>query len=103
MRKFSNVYCLSFLIFSGATSAKLVAHKSKGMPLISIPLSRLTNSSADDAKANLSFELFKAYKGKHNDVVRGCNILYLNAFTLLLCILVKKAVVSCVGYKGIAA
>ncbi|RWR92787.1 U2 small nuclear ribonucleoprotein auxiliary factor subunit-related protein 1, putative isoform 1 [Cinnamomum micranthum f. kanehirae] len=55
---------------TGATSAKLVAHKSKGMPLISIPLGRLMNSSADDAKSNLSFELFNAYKGQRDDIVR---------------------------------
>lgn len=81
---FSNVYCLWFLVFLGATSAKLVAHKSKGMPLISIPLGRLKNSSADDAKSNLSFELFNAYKGQRDDIVRGSNILYLNTFILFL-------------------
>lgn len=55
---------------TGATSGKFVAHKSKGMPLISISLRRVLNSSANDAMANLSLELFKAFKEKHNAVVR---------------------------------
>ncbi|XP_022750926.1 uncharacterized protein LOC111299755 isoform X2 [Durio zibethinus] len=44
-------------------SAKLVAQKSKGMPRISFSLTKLTGSAASDAMANLSLELFKAYKG----------------------------------------
>ncbi|OMO56106.1 hypothetical protein COLO4_35773 [Corchorus olitorius] len=44
-------------------SAKLVAQKSKGMPRISFSLTKLTGSTATDAMANFSFELFKAYKG----------------------------------------
>ncbi|XP_077212675.1 U2 small nuclear ribonucleoprotein auxiliary factor-like protein [Tasmannia lanceolata] len=63
---------------SGATYAKLVAHKSKGMPLISLSLDKLVNSSANDAMAYLSLELFKAFKSKHNDVVeeqkRSCQL-----------------------------
>ncbi|XP_058097391.1 uncharacterized protein LOC131242642 isoform X2 [Magnolia sinica] len=67
---------------SGATSGKLMAHKSKGMPLISIPLNRLTNSSANDAMANLSMELFKAFKSKHNEVVKEQQRLYRLTVTL---------------------
>ncbi|XVF17004.1 hypothetical protein REPUB_Repub10bG0079600 [Reevesia pubescens] len=44
-------------------SAKLVAQKSKGMPRISFSLTKLTGSAASDAMANLSLELFKAFKG----------------------------------------
>ncbi|XP_038997712.1 uncharacterized protein LOC120122661 isoform X2 [Hibiscus syriacus] len=44
-------------------SAKLVAQKSKGMPRISFSLTKLTASAASDAMANLSLELFKAFKG----------------------------------------
>ncbi|XP_021274375.1 uncharacterized protein LOC110409378 isoform X2 [Herrania umbratica] len=48
---------------SDTKSAKLVAQKSKGMPRISFSLTKLTGSAATDAMANLSLELFKAYKG----------------------------------------
>ncbi|XVF58806.1 hypothetical protein PTKIN_Ptkin07bG0095800 [Pterospermum kingtungense] len=46
-----------------AKSAKLVAQKSKGMPRISFSLTKLTGSAASVAMANLSMELFKAFKG----------------------------------------
>ncbi|KAF9599773.1 hypothetical protein IFM89_001719 [Coptis chinensis] len=49
----------------GAKLGKLIAHKSKGMPRISISLDRLMESSASDAMANLSLQLFKAFKSKH--------------------------------------
>ncbi|OVA06888.1 hypothetical protein BVC80_7513g1 [Macleaya cordata] len=54
----------------GATFAKLIAHKSKGMPLVTISLDRLMNSSANDAMASLSLELFEAFKSKHELVVK---------------------------------
>ncbi|XP_056696672.1 uncharacterized protein [Spinacia oleracea] len=46
---------------SGVTSAKLVARKTKGMPLMSISLTKLGSSSASEAVANLSLELYRAY------------------------------------------
>ncbi|KAJ4833517.1 hypothetical protein Tsubulata_030050 [Turnera subulata] len=47
----------------GAGKARVVAQKSKGMPLISISLTKLADtSSANDAMAYTSFELFKAWK-----------------------------------------
>ncbi|KAK9670593.1 hypothetical protein RND81_13G211600 [Saponaria officinalis] len=46
---------------SGAVSAKLVARKSKGLPLLSVSLSKLVDSAASEAMANMSLELFKAY------------------------------------------
>ncbi|KAA3479763.1 U2 small nuclear ribonucleoprotein auxiliary factor-like protein [Gossypium australe] len=48
---------------NGNKSAKLVAQKSKGMPRISFSLTKLTGGAASDAVANLSQELFKAFKG----------------------------------------
>ncbi|KAL5714587.1 hypothetical protein ACHQM5_016527 [Ranunculus cassubicifolius] len=55
----------------GTLSAKLVAHKSKGMPRISISLHRLMDSSASHAMANLSLGLFKVLKCGHKSSVRG--------------------------------
>ncbi|GAB2294993.1 hypothetical protein Dimus_029183 [Dionaea muscipula] len=47
---------------NGAVSAKLVSQKSKGMPLISISLSKLMDCAAGEAMANLSLELFRAFR-----------------------------------------
>ncbi|XP_062096140.1 uncharacterized protein LOC133801929 isoform X1 [Humulus lupulus] len=47
---------------NGAASAKLVAQKTKGMPVISISLAKLTGPAASAAIANLSLQLFKAFK-----------------------------------------
>lgn len=46
----------------GVSSAKLIAQKSKGMPLITIPLTKLVGSSACEAVSNLSLSLFQAFK-----------------------------------------
>ncbi|GAB4848259.1 hypothetical protein Ancab_002926 [Ancistrocladus abbreviatus] len=54
----------------GATSAKLVAQKSKGMPRISISLSKLVDSAAGDAMANLSLELFKSLRDMQKSLVK---------------------------------
>ncbi|KAF3440634.1 hypothetical protein FNV43_RR18918 [Rhamnella rubrinervis] len=51
---------------SGAANAKLVAQKSKGMPVISISLTELVGSAASAAITNLSLELFKAFKSIHD-------------------------------------
>lgn len=59
----------------GAGYAKLVAQKSKGMPLISIPLTKLVGSAATEAMANLSLELFKAFNNVRYFLVEGC-VLY---------------------------
>lgn len=53
----------------GAAYAKLVAQKSKGMPLISISLTKLVDSAASEAMANLSLELFKAFKNVRYSLV----------------------------------
>ncbi|XP_034690879.1 uncharacterized protein LOC117918379 isoform X2 [Vitis riparia] len=50
----------------GAAYAKLVAQKSKGMPLISFSLAKLANSAASEAMMNLSLELFKSYRNMQN-------------------------------------
>ncbi|KAF7129812.1 hypothetical protein RHSIM_Rhsim10G0132500 [Rhododendron simsii] len=50
----------------GAPYAKLTAQKSKGLPLISISLTRLEDAAAKEAMASLSLDLFKAFKSMHN-------------------------------------
>ncbi|KAJ6837398.1 uncharacterized protein M6B38_120635 [Iris pallida] len=55
---------------SGVGNAKIIAHRSKGLPRISVPLNRVMNSSANDAIANFSMALFKAFKNKHNDAIK---------------------------------
>ncbi|KAL5704468.1 hypothetical protein ACHQM5_022894 [Ranunculus cassubicifolius] len=47
---------------SGAKFAKLLAQKSKGMPIVTIYLDRLTNSCASDAITNVCWEIFKAFE-----------------------------------------
>lgn len=54
----------------GAASAKLVAQKTKGMPRISISLSKLVGSASTEANANLSLGLFKAFKSTENLLIR---------------------------------
>eukprot|EP00257_Ricinus_communis_P025222 XP_025012636.1 uncharacterized protein LOC8281213 isoform X2 [Ricinus communis] len=54
----------------GPTCAKLVAQKAKGMPVISISLTKLEDSAANNALENLSFSLFKALKSAQNLVVQ---------------------------------
>uniref|UniRef100_A0A5B7AAH3 Uncharacterized protein n=1 Tax=Davidia involucrata TaxID=16924 RepID=A0A5B7AAH3_DAVIN len=49
-----------------AAYAKLIAQKSKGMPRISISLHKLVDGAASEAMANLSLELYKAFKSMHN-------------------------------------
>ncbi|KAJ0972089.1 hypothetical protein J5N97_020048 [Dioscorea zingiberensis] len=53
-----------------AMHAKLIAHKSKGLPRISLSLNRLVNSSANDVMASLSLALFGAFKCEKNDVIK---------------------------------
>ncbi|XP_058187036.1 uncharacterized protein LOC131303968 [Rhododendron vialii] len=53
-------------ISHGAPYAKLTAQKSKGLPLISISLTRLEDAAAKEAMASLSLDLFKAFKSMHN-------------------------------------
>ncbi|XP_025689603.1 uncharacterized protein [Arachis hypogaea] len=53
----------------GISNAKLVAQKSKGMPLITIPLTKLVDSTANEAISNISSRLFKAYKNIKRSLV----------------------------------
>jgi hypothetical protein len=53
----------------GATSAKIIAQKSKGMPRISISLEKLADPLASDAMGNISVELLKAFKQKSDALV----------------------------------
>uniref|UniRef100_A0A7C8ZRR1 Uncharacterized protein n=1 Tax=Opuntia streptacantha TaxID=393608 RepID=A0A7C8ZRR1_OPUST len=55
---------------NGAKFAKLVARKSKGLPLISISLCKLSNPAASEAMACLSLELFKAYTALHDSFMK---------------------------------
>ncbi|TKY60441.1 hypothetical protein E2542_SST17540 [Spatholobus suberectus] len=48
----------------GVSHAKLVAQKSKGMPLITIPLAKLVDSTAMDVKLNFCSSLFEAFEIK---------------------------------------
>ncbi|XP_060167903.1 uncharacterized protein LOC132598817 isoform X1 [Lycium barbarum] len=50
----------------GAAHAKLVAQKAKGMPRIAISLSKLVDTAATEAMANLSLELYKTFTDVHN-------------------------------------
>ncbi|XP_051126793.1 uncharacterized protein LOC127248480 [Andrographis paniculata] len=50
------------LIIEGASSAKLIAQKAKGMPRISILLGKLVDGAAGEAMANISLELYKEFK-----------------------------------------
>ncbi|KAJ6996395.1 hypothetical protein NC653_013106 [Populus alba x Populus x berolinensis] len=63
-------FACSLGISEGVAYAKLVAQKSKGMPLISISLTKLLDNAARDAMANMSFGLFKAFKCTKNLVVQ---------------------------------
>jgi hypothetical protein len=60
----------------------LVGQKLKGMPLIFISLTKLVDSAASEAMANLSLELFKAFKNMRFLLREGC-VLYPCAELLL--------------------
>ncbi|MCO5596811.1 hypothetical protein L7F22_050881 [Adiantum nelumboides] len=53
----------------GATSARVVAQKSKGMPRISLNLEKLAGSSAEDVIGLITIELLKGYKHQSNALV----------------------------------
>lgn len=53
----------------GCAHAKLVAQKSKGMPRISISLTKLVGTAASEAIANLSLQLFGEFKNLHESYV----------------------------------
>lgn len=50
----------------GATSARVVAQKSKGMPRISLNLEKLIGPSEEDAMGLITIELLKAYRHQSN-------------------------------------
>ncbi|XP_015059763.1 uncharacterized protein LOC107005632 [Solanum pennellii] len=50
----------------GAAHAKLVAQKAKGMPRIAISLSKLVDTAATEAMANLSLALYTTFTNVHN-------------------------------------
>lgn len=54
----------------GPAYAKLIAQKSKGMPLVCFHLDKLVGGAAVEATGNVSQELFKAYKSQHELLVK---------------------------------
>ncbi|PIM99245.1 hypothetical protein CDL12_28262 [Handroanthus impetiginosus] len=54
----------------GASCAKLIAQKSKGMPRISISLGKLVNWAAGEAMATLSLELYKEFKEVQSSLIK---------------------------------
>lgn len=66
----SFIYCTSFLIL-GATYAKLIAQKAKGMPRISFSLGKLLDGAAGEAMAKLSLELYKEFKDNQSLLTEG--------------------------------
>ncbi|KAH7439024.1 hypothetical protein KP509_04G041400 [Ceratopteris richardii] len=50
----------------GATTARVVAQKSRGMPRISLNLEKLTGSPAEDVMGLIMVELLKSYRHKSN-------------------------------------
>ncbi|KAL2498576.1 hypothetical protein Adt_24126 [Abeliophyllum distichum] len=53
----------------GASHAKLIAQKGKGMPRISIALAKLLDGAASQAMAKLSLELHREFKNVHKSLV----------------------------------
>ncbi|XP_052731435.1 uncharacterized protein LOC108344991 isoform X6 [Vigna angularis] len=51
-------------LLKGVSHAKLVAQKSKGMPLITIPLTKVVDCTAMEVKLNFCSSLFDAFKMK---------------------------------------
>lgn len=60
-----------FPFLLGAAHAKLVAQKGKGMPRITISLSKLVDTAATEAMANLSLELYRTLTNVHNLLKAG--------------------------------
>ncbi|XP_065875792.1 uncharacterized protein [Euphorbia lathyris] len=54
----------------GPACANLVAQKSKGMPLISISLTKLVDSAVNDAIEDMSFGLFESLKSMQNLILQ---------------------------------
>lgn len=59
------------LFLLGAAHAKLVAQKAKGMPRIAISLSKLVDTAATEAMANLSLALYTTFTNVHNLLKAG--------------------------------
>ncbi|XP_042376560.1 uncharacterized protein LOC121970131 [Zingiber officinale] len=55
---------------SGIDHANMIAFKSKGLPRISLSLSKISNDQAIDAIAKLSLSLFNAFKKKNSDALK---------------------------------
>lgn len=66
-----NAFSLCLSPTSGASHAKLIAQKGKGMPRMSVSLAKLSAVVASQAMASLSMELYKEYKNVHKSLVKG--------------------------------
>ncbi|WOG97266.1 hypothetical protein DCAR_0416606 [Daucus carota subsp. sativus] len=63
-------------IEDGPAYAKLVGQESKEMPLVCFHLNKLVGAAAVEAAGNVSQELFKEYKSKHESLVKEQERLY---------------------------
>lgn len=63
---FCALLCVSSHNVLGVKTARLVSQKAKGMPRVIVPLTKMVDSSASEAMANLSLELFRAFKSKQH-------------------------------------
>uniref|UniRef100_A0A1J3K4A1 Uncharacterized protein n=1 Tax=Noccaea caerulescens TaxID=107243 RepID=A0A1J3K4A1_NOCCA len=53
-------------VSNGVETARLVSQKTKGMPRVIIPLTKMVDSSSNEAMANLSLALFRAFKSQQH-------------------------------------
>lgn len=83
----SNYISCPFFIL-GASCAKLIAQKAKGMPRILFSLGKLFDGAAGEAMANLSLELYKEFKDVQSSLTEGL------VFTKLLRIIPHLKLVS---------
>lgn len=68
----TRVFSFSFLLcVLGPECARLVAQKSKGMPVITFLLTKLVDSAVNEAIENMSFGLFKALKYLQTSILQG--------------------------------
>ncbi|KAL2521283.1 uncharacterized protein Fot_25206 [Forsythia ovata] len=66
----------------GASHAKLIAQKGKGMPRISISLAKLLDGAASQAMAKLSLELHREFKNVHKSLVEVFDVFCVSYISL---------------------
>lgn len=77
-------YIICAMCLTGAAYAKLVAQKSKGMPVISISLTKLVGTAGTEAIANLSLHLFEEFNSIHESYVEGCLLISMQQFVFVI-------------------